>query len=109
MWQQGAEVGGARPADAAAGSHSDNSPCPAPAFLPWLPPAGYTPLHMAAGYMHTNTIAALLKGGADPEQEDRQGRRWVLWLLGGGLVTGVCVLKAPVWHAAKPVSDSPLP
>lgn len=38
-------------------------------------PAGYTPLHMAAGYMHTSTIAALLAGGADPEQEDRQGRR----------------------------------
>ena len=30
--------------------------------------AGYTPLHMAAGYMHTATIAALLAAGADPEQ-----------------------------------------
>lgn len=29
---------------------------------------------MAAGYMHTSTIAALLAGGADPEQQDRQGR-----------------------------------
>jgi hypothetical protein len=36
--------------------------------------AGYTPLHMAAGYMHTSTIAALLEGGADPEQADRKGR-----------------------------------
>ncbi|KAL4852722.1 Signal recognition particle protein [Chlorella vulgaris] len=35
---------------------------------------GYTPLHMAAGYMHTTTIAALLAGGADPEQQDREGR-----------------------------------
>jgi hypothetical protein len=30
---------------------------------------------MAAGYMHTTTIAALLAGGADPEQQDREGRR----------------------------------
>ena len=37
--------------------------------------AGYTPLHMAAGYMHTSTIAALLAGGADPEQQDKQERR----------------------------------
>jgi hypothetical protein len=29
---------------------------------------------MAAGYMHTSTIDALLAGGADPEQADRQGR-----------------------------------
>lgn len=29
---------------------------------------------MAAGYLHTSTITALLEGGADPEQEDRQGR-----------------------------------
>jgi signal recognition particle protein len=36
--------------------------------------AGYTPLHMAAGYLHTSTVAALLEGGADPEQLDRQGR-----------------------------------
>ena len=35
---------------------------------------GYTPLHMASGYLHTSTICALLEGGADPEQEDRQGR-----------------------------------
>lgn len=56
------------------------------------PLPGYTPLHMAAGYMHTSTIAALLAGGADPEQEDRQGRRrallghhcswWQWWLRG---------------------------
>jgi len=36
--------------------------------------AGYTPLHMAAGYLHTSAITALLEGGADPEQEDRQSR-----------------------------------
>ena len=29
---------------------------------------------MAAGYLHTSTVAALLEGGADPEQLDRQGR-----------------------------------
>ena len=45
-------------------------------YLPARPATGYTPLHMAAGYMHTTTIAALLQGGADPEQQDRQGRRW---------------------------------
>lgn len=36
---------------------------------------GYTPLHMASGYLHTSTIVALLEdGNADPEQVDRQGR-----------------------------------
>lgn len=35
---------------------------------------GYTPLHMASGYLHTPVILALLEGGADPEQQDRQGR-----------------------------------
>lgn len=29
---------------------------------------------MASGYLHTSTIIALLEGGADPEQADRQGR-----------------------------------
>lgn len=35
---------------------------------------GYTPLHMAAGYLHTSTIYALIEGEADPEQQDLQGR-----------------------------------
>jgi signal recognition particle protein len=35
---------------------------------------GYTPLHMAAGYLHTSTIYALIEGDADPEQQDLQGR-----------------------------------
>ena len=47
---------------------------PHPSPSPTPPLAGYTPLHMAAGYMHTTTIAALLAAGADPEQEDREGR-----------------------------------
>lgn len=29
--------------------------------------AGYTPLHMAVGYSHVATVAALLEAGADPE------------------------------------------
>jgi hypothetical protein len=29
---------------------------------------------MAAGYLHTATIGALLAAGADPEQADRAGR-----------------------------------
>lgn len=32
---------------------------------------------MASGYLHSATIGALLTAGADPEQEDAQGRRWV--------------------------------
>lgn len=30
---------------------------------------------MAAGYLHTTTVTALLQAGADPEQEDAAGRR----------------------------------
>jgi signal recognition particle 43 kDa protein len=37
-------------------------------------PEGYTPLHMAAGYLHTDAVAALLAGGADISRSDRQGR-----------------------------------
>lgn len=47
-------------------------------------PAGYTPLHMAAGYLHTTTVTALLQAGADPEQEDAAGRRCGRPLLQGG-------------------------
>lgn len=36
---------------------------------------GYTPLHMASGYMHTGPMAALLEGGADPLIKDKQGER----------------------------------
>ena len=35
---------------------------------------GYTPLHMAAGYLHSEACSALLAGGADPGRRDRQGR-----------------------------------
>jgi hypothetical protein len=34
---------------------------------------GYTPLHMASGYMHTGPMAALLEAGADPLIKDKQG------------------------------------
>jgi hypothetical protein len=37
-------------------------------------PAGYTPLHMAAGYLHVPTVVALLQGGANPEVKDRKGQ-----------------------------------
>ena len=37
--------------------------------------AGYTPLHMASGYMHTGPMAALLEAGADPLIKDKQGGR----------------------------------
>jgi hypothetical protein len=43
--------------------------CAAPAPVP----AGYTPLHMASGYMHTGPMAALLEAGADPLIKDKQG------------------------------------
>ncbi len=42
---------------------------------------GYTPLHMAAGYLHTATVSALLEAGADPECEDNNGRS-VMGLVG---------------------------
>lgn len=37
-------------------------------------PEGYTPLHMAAGYLHSDSVNALLAGGADMTRPDRQGR-----------------------------------
>ena len=51
------------------GAHSR----PVPSLAPLR--AGYTPLHMASGYLHTTTVNALMQAGADPEQEDAQGRR----------------------------------
>ena len=35
---------------------------------------GYTPLHMAAGYLHNSVCTALLAAGADATIKDRQGR-----------------------------------
>ena len=35
---------------------------------------GYTPLHIAAGYLNRGVVRLLLSAGADPELEDRQGR-----------------------------------
>ena len=54
------------------GSHalprgSRRVPCPAHAD-------GYTPLHMAAGYLHVDMVKLLLRYGADPEQPDAKGR-----------------------------------
>lgn len=41
--------------------------------LPWLL-TGYTPLHMAVGYSHTEAVKVLLEHGASPDACDRQGR-----------------------------------
>lgn len=35
---------------------------------------GYTPLHIAAGYLHEQVISVLMKSGADPSLEDNSGR-----------------------------------
>ena len=35
---------------------------------------GYTPLHLASGYMQVPVIRALIDAGADPEVEDKDGR-----------------------------------
>lgn len=35
---------------------------------------GYTPLHIAAGYLHEEVISVLMKSGADPALEDNSGR-----------------------------------
>ena len=35
---------------------------------------GYTPLHIAAGYLNRGVVRLLLAAGADPELSDRQGR-----------------------------------
>jgi hypothetical protein len=36
--------------------------------------SGYTPLHMACGYMQTGAMSTLLEAGADPLVKDKQGR-----------------------------------
>ena len=35
---------------------------------------GYTPLHIAAGYLHEQTVSVLMTNGADPTLEDNSGR-----------------------------------
>ena len=35
---------------------------------------GYTPLHIAAGYLHERVISLLMRFGADPSLEDNTGR-----------------------------------
>ena len=35
---------------------------------------GYTPLHMAAGYLHTPMVQLLMAAGADADIKDREGR-----------------------------------
>jgi signal recognition particle protein len=35
---------------------------------------GYTPLHMAAGYMHTGAMSALLEAKANPQIKDNTGK-----------------------------------
>ena len=35
---------------------------------------GYTPLHIAAGYLNRGVVRLLLAAGADPELSDKQGR-----------------------------------
>lgn len=37
-------------------------------------PEGYTPLHMASGYLHVETVGELLKAGADITRSDKAGR-----------------------------------
>ena len=46
---------------------------------------GFTPLHLAAGYMHSDLVLFMLEEGADPELQDKAGRTVVdltgdLWL-----------------------------
>ena len=44
------------------------------ADVAWPDQDGYSALHMAAGYVHSSVVQALLAAGADPEQEDKAGR-----------------------------------
>jgi len=42
---------------------------------------GYTPLHIAAGYLHEQVISVLMKSGADPSLEDNSGRSVFMHLI----------------------------
>ena len=42
--------------------------------LPRQDKDGYTPLHIAAGYLNRGVVRLLLAAGADPELQDKQGR-----------------------------------
>ena len=42
--------------------------------LPVQDKDGYTPLHIAAGYLNRGVVRLLLAAGADPELQDKQGR-----------------------------------
>lgn len=53
------------------GKHCNVWPCCCPVLQD---KEGYTPLHMAAGYMHTAAMAVLLEGGADPQIKDNSGK-----------------------------------
>ena len=47
---------------------------PAPPLTPPQDKDGFTPLHLAAGYLNRGCLRVLLRAGADPEQADGQGR-----------------------------------
>lgn len=47
---------------------------PTVSVLPTQDKDGYTPLHIAAGYLHKGIVRKLLDAGADPELEDKKGR-----------------------------------
>lgn len=47
------------------------------------PPPGFTPLHMAAGYMHTGSMTVLLEAGANPEIKVGRGGGEALGFLSG--------------------------
>jgi Ankyrin repeat len=53
---------------------------------PWS--AGYTPLHMASGYLHTPVVELLLAYGADPEVAPTPGL----------LSAPPCILSNGSWH-----------
>ena len=42
---------------------------------------GYTPLHIAAGYLHERVISVLMQSGADPSLEDNSGRSVFMHLI----------------------------
>jgi signal recognition particle protein len=46
------------------------------AYFYWNPQDkdGYTPLHIASGYLHQEVVKILLEAGADPELQDYSGR-----------------------------------